>query len=358
MNLQDLGLTAHLQELAEGIIEPGQVLGRIIAEHKERYLVSTEEETHLEAEITGHLRFNAETREDFPAVGDWVILTVHDQLGIIHHILPRHSLLKRRAAGQSGEVQVIAANLDFAFLVQGAGRDVNLNRLERYLILCYDARIQPVIVLTKTDLFSPSEVTAMVDQIKTRIKHVPVLTVSNVTHAGLQEVRNTLIKGKTYAFLGSSGVGKSSLINNLAGSEIMATTDISTSTSKGKHRTTHRELHVLEKGAILVDNPGMREVGLTDAGAGLEQTFEEISGLAQHCRYSDCTHVHEHGCAVLAAVEQGTLDTDFYDNYLKMFKEKSFFESSALEKRRREREAGKMMKNYKKDVRRNNFLKP
>lgn len=358
MNLADLGLTAEQQDLAAQILQPGQVLGRVIAEHKERYLVHTEEADHLETEVTGQLRFSAESRSDFPAVGDWVVLTVHDQLGIIHAILPRHSLLKRRAVGQTGEVQVIAANLDFAFIIQALGRDINFNRLERYLTICYDADIQPIVIVTKTDLWPSAEVDEIIIQMKKRVPNIAIIPVSNVTQSGLAEIKKTIIPGKTYAFLGSSGVGKSSLINNLLGIPLMATQEVSTSTSKGKHRTTHRELHVLSDGGILIDNPGMREVGLTDTNQGLELTFEEIKLLAVDCRYKDCTHVHEQGCAVIRAVEEGRLEAGIYSNYIKMYKETAFFESSALEKRRREKEAGKMMKNYKKDIQRNNFLKP
>ena len=329
--------------------------GRIITEHKERYIVRTDKGEY-EAEITGNMRFAARSREDFPAVGDWVALQVYDgNSAIIHQIYPRSSLIKRQAVGSSGEVQVIAANIDYAFLVQAVDRDFNINRLERYLTICHSAGVSPIVVLTKTDLSEPAVIEEMVNRIQSRLKNIPVLTVSNLSKEGLQNMENTIEAGKTYCMLGSSGVGKSSLINNLSGGEKMETGAISESTSKGRHVTSHRELIVLESGGILIDNPGMREVGITDSTGGLENTFDFITGLTGQCKFSDCTHTSETGCAVLEAVENGKVARESYENFLKMEREKSHFESSLAERRKKDKQFGKMFKNYKKEMKGRKF---
>lgn len=328
-------------------------IGRVIAEHKERYIVKTEK-GETEAEITGNLRFSAGSREDFPAVGDWVALINYDpDFSIIHKIFPRFSIIKRQAIGQTGDVQIIAANIDCAFLVQAADRDFNINRFERYLTICYSAKVKPIIVLTKTDLISEQKVAEIIEAIQQRIKNVQVIALSNETQDGYETLKKIIEKGKTYCMLGSSGVGKSTLVNNLSGREIMKTDAISQSTNKGRHVTSHRELIVLENGGILIDNPGMREVGITGSSGGLENTFDLISKHAENCRFKDCTHTNEIGCSVIEAVENGEIDKNAYANYLKLEKEKAHFEATVAEKRNRDKQFGKMMKNYKKDFGKN-----
>ena len=324
-------------------------IGRVVAEHKERYIVSTEQ-GELEAEITGNLRFSARGRGDFPAVGDWVALTIYDSdFSVIHKILPRSSVISRQAVGQAGEIQIIATNIDYAFLVQAVDRDFNINRLERYLTICYSSGVKPVIVLTKTDLANEQRLSEIVNSIHLRIENIPVIAISNETHSGYEALEPLIEKGRTYCLLGSSGVGKSTLLNNLSGRQLLDTGAISTSTGKGRHVTSHRELIVLDSGGILIDNPGMREVGITDTTGGLETTFDKIYSYSHRCKFKDCTHTGETGCAVIAAVENGEIDRNSYENYLKMEREKAHFESSVLEKRRKDRMFGKMMKNYKKD---------
>ncbi|MCC6411262.1 MAG: ribosome small subunit-dependent GTPase A [Saprospiraceae bacterium] len=353
MNLEDLGFNHKLEQFrTENNLETFET-GRVIAEHKERYIVKTTN-GEFEAEITGNLRFCAKNREDFPAVGDWVAMTTYDaNFAVIHKIYPRFSILKRQAVGQFGEIQIIATNIDCAFLVQAVDRDFNINRLERYLTICHASKVDPVIVLTKIDLISENQLTEMVSHIKNRIQNVPVVVLSNATKDGLDVLKKNMEKGKTYCMLGSSGVGKSTLLNNLSGRDLMRTDAISQSTNKGRHVTSHRELIVLENGGILVDNPGMREVGIADTGGGLEVTFDTIVQLAQHCKFKDCTHTSEIGCAVLEAVQNGTIDEASYENYQKMEREKAHFEASILDKRKRDKSFGKMMKNYKKDMKNN-----
>jgi ribosome biogenesis GTPase len=350
MKLEDLGYNEDLEKARVEQNLEGFGIGRVIAEHKERYVVKTAQ-GDLEAEVTGHMRFTAQDREDFPAVGDWVALTSFDAgYGIIHQILPRFSSIKRKAAGQTGETQLIAANIDFAFLVQASDRDFNINRLERYLTICYESRVKPIIVLTKIDLEEESRISAIIQQIEDRIRDVPVLPVSNRTLAGFAALKKTIKKGKSYCLLGSSGVGKSTLLNNLSQSEVMNTGALSQSTNKGRHISSHRELVMLEKGGLLIDNPGMREVGIAEHASGLENTFYLITSLAQNCKYTDCTHTRETGCAVLEALETGDLDHGYYENYIKMEREKSHFQSTMAQKRKKDKEFGKMLKNFKNDM--------
>ncbi|MGW8317084.1 MAG: ribosome small subunit-dependent GTPase A [Bacteroidales bacterium] len=349
MTLEDLGYHAGLEEYRKQHHLEEFEKGRVIAEHKERYVVAT---LHGEknAEITGNLRFTAGSREDLPVVGDWVSLMMFDDSqALIHTIYPRSSLIKRKASGKTSEIQLIAANVDHAWIVQAVDRDFNPNRLERYLALCYSSGVAPVILLTKSDLVSEPLLSDLTGRVKRRAEEVPVIAVSNKTAQGLEELKQMIRKGETYCMLGSSGVGKSTLLNQLAGRERMKTLSISEHTGRGRHTTSHRELIVLEGGGLLIDNPGMREVGITDAEGGLESTFEQIHQLAEGCRYRDCTHTREEGCSVLDAVEEGILDRQAYENYLKMERERAFLESSLEEKRKKDKQFGKMMKNYKKN---------
>jgi ribosome biogenesis GTPase len=350
MNLKDLGYRDLFDKFRNENNLKGFEIGRVVAEHKERYIVKTEK-SELEAEITGNMRFSARSREDFPAVGDWVTLTVYDSdFSIIHKILPRFSVISRQAVGQCGEIQVIATNVDYAFITLAIDRDFNINRIERYLTICHSSKVSPIIVLTKTDLITEQKREEIIQGISQRIVNTPVIAISNATRDGYAALKKLIEKGKTYCMLGSSGVGKSTLLNNLSGRTIMKTDAISGSTNKGRHVTTHRELIVLEDGGILIDNPGMREVGIVDTAYGLETTFDKIASFSQHCKFKDCTHTHEAGCAVMEAVEKGEIDKSSYANYLKMEKEKAHFESSAAERRKKDKDFGKMINNYKKDM--------
>ena len=355
MKLDDLGYNDKIEKSRiENNLEDFDI-GRVISEHKERYIVKTEK-GEFEAEITGNLRFSAKGREDFPAVGDWVALTIYDSgFSIIHGILPRFSIISRQSVSQFGEVQIIATNIDYAFLIQAVDRDFNINRLERYLTICYSSDVSPIIVLSKTDLIDEQRMNGILNDIKLRIKNVPVIAISNETQNGYETIKKTIEKGKTYCMLGSSGVGKSTLLNNLSGRTIMRTDTISQSTNKGRHVTSHRELIILENGGILVDNPGMREVGIADTTSGLEITFDKIVSLSQNCKFKDCTHTRETGCSILEAVEKGDIDKNSYENYLKLEREKAHFELTVVEKRKKDKELGKIIKNYKKGMNKNKY---
>lgn len=355
MKLMDLGFNDKLNSYIIDNNLTDYEIGRITTEHKERYIVKTEKGEY-EAEITGNMRYSAKNREDFPAVGDWVALISYDSdFAIIHKILPRFSIIKRQAIGNAGEIQIIATNIDYAFLVQAADRDFNINRLERYLTICNSSKVKPIILLSKIDLITQEQSLSLIENINLRINNIPIIAISNETNNGYEEINKLIEKGKTYCMLGSSGVGKSTLFNNLSGKALMKTDIISKSNNKGRHITSHRELVLLENGSILIDNPGMREVGIADESNGLEITFDKIIELSEYCKFKDCTHTSEIECAVLKALENGEIDKAFYDNYLKMEKEKAYFESTAEERRKKEKDFGKVLKNYKKDMKRNKF---
>lgn len=348
MTIEDLGYNRKYEKyIAENKLENFSI-GRVIAEHKERYIVISYD-GECEAEITGYMRFSARSREDFPTVGDWVAINVYEHgFAIIHKILPRFSVIKRQAVSRTGEIQVIAANIDYAFIVQAVDRDFNINRLERYLTICNSANVIPIIILTKIDLIDNNAVSEKMEMIDSRIKDVAVIPISNKTQKGYETIKKIIEKGKTYCLLGSSGVGKSTLINNLSGKDIMKTGTLSASTSKGRHVTSHRELIILEDGGILIDNPGMREVGITDITGGLENTFEKIMRLSKQCKFKNCTHINETGCSVLEALEKGEIERSSYENFLKMERERTHFESTIAERRKKDKGFGKMMKDYKK----------
>jgi ribosome biogenesis GTPase len=350
MALEDLGYHDTFEKLRKENNLENFEIARVVAEHKERFIVKNEK-GEFEAEITGNLRFTAKSREDFPAVGDWVaLLNIDSDLAIIHSVIPRISVLSRQAVGKFGERQIIATNIDFALLVQAVDRDFNINRLERYLTICYASNVSPIIVLTKTDLIEPQNLREIIENIKQRLNNVPIIAISNETKAGYDSMTGLIEKGKTYCLLGSSGVGKSTLMNNLSGKNIMKTNSISKSTNKGRHITSHRELTVLESGGILIDNPGMREIGIIDSTEGLVNTFDKIFSFSKKCKFSDCTHTGEVGCAVFEEVEHGEIDRKSYENFLKIEREKDHFDLTVAEKRKKDKSFGKMVKNFKKDM--------
>jgi len=354
MTIKELGYKEYLEKYRTEQNLDSFDLGRVVSEHKERYVVKTAMNEY-DSELIGNLRFTAESRYDFPAVGDWVAFSEYDEgKALIHAIYPRSSIIERQAVGQKGQIQIIATNIDFGLIVQAVDRDFNLNRLERYLTICNASNVKPVIVLSKIDLISKSELESITDQISQRTKDVPIIPVSNQT-SGYVKLETVIKEGITYCLLGSSGVGKSTLLNSLSGKLQMKTGEISSSVNKGRHITSHRELIVLNSGGILIDNPGMREVGIADTSSGLETTFEAIIGYSQNCRFIDCTHIHEKGCAVLAAIEDGEIDKDSYANFQKMEKEKMHFESDAMERKKKDKDFGKMIKNVKKQRKNNKY---
>jgi len=353
MTLKDLGYTSALEDYRKEQNLDSFGVGRVISEHKERYVVKTPEKEY-DGEIIGNLRFTAHNRSDFPAVGDWVAISEYDDNKVlIHAVFPRKTIIERQAVGKQGEKQIIATNINYAFIVQAVDRDFNINRIERYLTICNTSKVNPIIILNKIDLIHDNELAAVVSKVQERIKQVPIIPISNKSQKGFEKLKEHIEKSKTYCLLGSSGVGKSTLLNNLLGKQYMKTNTISSSTNKGRHVTSHRELIVLESGGILIDNPGMREVGITNSKDALEITFSKINTLSKDCKFKDCTHTNEIDCAVLDAVERGEIDKSSFENFMKMEREKAHFESTVAEKRKKDKDFGKMIKNYKK----NNYKK-
>ena len=324
------------------------IIARVISEHKERYRLSAEEGV-FDAEIIGNIRYTANSRADFPVVGDWVACTSYgaDKL-LIHKIFPRYGIIKRKAIAQFKDEQIIATNVDYGMIVQAINRDYNLNRIERYLTICNDAYVTPLLIISKIDLIDATTLQAILQAISERMPSLVVIPISNLHRKGIQKLREHIKEGKTYALLGSSGVGKSSLINNLLGTAQMKTGDISTTNDRGKHLTSHRELFVLDSGGIFIDNPGMRALGMGDFSTGIDQTFDHITTLSKDCKYQDCSHIHESNCAVLKALQKGELDKNSYHNYTKLLKEKAHYENDHLAKRKKGKAFSKMVKQMKK----------
>ncbi len=349
MNLVDLGMNNELTAFIKDNKLTDFSIGRVTQEHRERYVVYDGENEYY-AKITGNLRFSAGSRTDFPAVGDWVTMIIYDSdHAIINKILPRKSVLERQAVDKFGEIQIISSNIDVAFIVQSINNNFNINRLERYLTICHSANIEPVLVISKIDLSTEDDIMDVIRDFEKRDKKVKYILLSNMTLKGLDQLIDFIQKGKTYCVVGSSGVGKSTLINNLLKKRILKTGQISYSTNKGRHITDHRELFVLENGGIIIDTPGMRELGITDNADGIKTTFLEIFDIATKCKFPDCKHINEKGCAVIEALNKGTIDKESYENYQNIRKEQERFQNYVAEKRKKDKIFGKMIKNYYKD---------
>lgn len=355
MTLHDIGYRDELDACLDEAAQTGWEPARVFAVRKDRFVLRGADGT-FEAAIAGALRYTARSAEDFPAVGDWVLFAAEsDGVSVIHRVLPRKSAIRRQGSGPHDEVQVLAANVDCALVMQAVGRDFNVNRLERYLAICHESNVEPFIVITKTDLVGGAREAELSELVGLREKGIPLVMISNETRAGYDSLGELLVPGKTYCLLGSSGIGKSTLLNNLSGEAVMKTGAISAATDRGRHTTSSREMFLLANGSIVIDTPGLREVGLPAAGRGLGMTFSSISDLAERCRFGDCTHTREAGCAVLEALASGELDGDAYDNYLKLRKESDFHAATQAERRRKDRDFGKMRKDYLKGRERGDF---
>ncbi|MDD5589999.1 MAG: ribosome small subunit-dependent GTPase A [Candidatus Portnoybacteria bacterium] len=354
IKLEDLGYDIFFESNRKKLKLDNFSVGRVTAEHRGAYKVRSANGEYL-ARITGKQMFNASSREDYPAVGDWVALhELGEGQAVIRGVLPRKTCVKRKHGGKN-ETQIIATNIDVAFVVESVDRDYNLNRFERYFAIAVAGCIKPAIILNKVDLISKEDLDSKLIEIKNRFNHVDFIFTSTITSEGLDKLKAYIIKGKTYCFLGSSGVGKSSLINKLLGENIIKTEKISVSTDRGRHVTTGREMYFLENGGIVIDNPGMREVGMMDSSVGIDKLFDEITSFAKKCKFVDCTHIHEPGCEVLSALNSGKLDAGKYSNYINLKKENEYYEMTKIEKREKDRQFGKFIKKAKKQLKRSTF---
>ncbi len=319
-------------------------VGRVIKVNRDRYIIA-DEHNQYNAEIIGSLRYSASSAIDLPAIGDWVAFSSFDtQTAYIHAVFERDNILLRKSAGKQVDQQIIAVNVNYGLLLQSVNRDFNLNRLERYLAICYEADIEPIIILTKIDLIDAEKLESILNAVKQRLPNTEVLTISTVTGQGLKTLNELIKQRYTYCLLGSSGVGKSTLINHLLSVDKMKTAPVSEKVNKGKHATTHRELLVLPNGGIIIDNPGMREIGIINSEQGLEQTFDIISDFAKDCKFRDCQHINESNCAVKQAVDQEQIDQNLYKNYLKLIKEEEHHNSSLNDQKRKDKKLAKRIK--------------
>lgn len=365
MTLEDLGYNLFFEEKRKELGLSCFSVARVITEHKGAYHVKNSEGEYW-ATITGKHIFRASSRIDYPVVGDWVAIEVIDHSdksastttrtlnrAIIRGILPRATTIKRTYKGAE---QPIATNIDTAFIIQSVDRDYSLNRFERYCAIAQDGGVQPIIVLNKIDLLPEKDLQEKLSELTKRFPAIDVILTSTLSDRGLDELRARITTGKTYCFLGSSGVGKSTLINKLLKNDTIKTEDISSYSGRGKHITTSRHMYVLsEDGStvtrgMVIDNPGMREVGIGNARAGVDSFFDHITAEAHECRYVDCTHTHEPGCAVVAAVTAGTLDQKQYANYITLKKEAAHYDMNDFEKREKNKQFGKFIKKAKKDL--------
>ncbi|MDU9050815.1 MAG: ribosome small subunit-dependent GTPase A [Candidatus Electrothrix sp. Rat3] len=295
-------------------------MARVTAVDRGWYTVRNEV-GEVAAQVTGKFLHTTKASSEMPCVGDWVCVHYDAKdTASIHGVLPRKSFLRRKTAGKDSQLQMIAANIDVALIVQSCQYDFNVSRLERYLVMVSEGQVEPVLVLSKTDLVDAAALARYIKEIRAAGINARIIALSHVTGAGLEEIQEPMISGKTYCLLGSSGVGKSTLINRLAGQDTLKTGRVKSS-GEGRHTTVRRQLIVLEQGGMIIDTPGMREVGIIAAKEGMDDNFDDIQELAGSCRFNNCSHGNEPDCAVLQAIQAGTLPSARHENYVKLQQE-------------------------------------
>ena len=353
MTLRDIGFDDWFQQILGESEKLGYSIARVTAVNRDNYLVMNEAGDEILAETTGRLMFSKESSTDLPAVGDWAFVQYYndDTFATIEDLFPRKSVLRRKAAGKKIEYQMIAANIDVAFIIQSCDLDFNLRRLERYVVMAHDGNIKPMVLLSKSDLVNQEDLHHKIIAIKSAHIDCEIAAFSSYTGSGLMQIRHMLQPGKTYCLLGSSGVGKTTLLNHLLGHNTFETNTVRAKDGKGRHTTARRQLIVLDQGAMLIDTPGMRELGTIGVDTGIDESFTDILELLEGCQFNDCTHTSETGCSVLRAVEDGLLDEARYRSYLKLRKESAYHEMSYAEKRKRDRQSGQFIKSAKKQIR-------
>lgn len=347
--LNELGWNGWFAQRVSG--KPLEIVARVAAVDRDQLLV-VDQSGHFRARLAGRYLHHHHLSQELPCVGDWVCVEKdpHDGFGVIHALLERKTSLRRKSAGIATQHQMIAANVDYVLIVQSCHFDFNPKRLERYLVMVMEGGAEPYILLTKTDLVDPAVLAAQLSEIQSLGITAPIIALSNLTGDGLDDVKRLLQPGKTYCFVGSSGVGKSTLINRLIGRARMGTGTVS-GTGEGRHTTVRRELIRLDGGALVIDNPGMREFGILGAESGIAGSYAEITALAGQCRYQDCGHTSEPGCAVLAAVRADKISQEALDSFLRLKEESAFNDMTYAEKRKKDRDFGRFIKSVKKDLR-------
>ncbi len=353
MELQTLGFNDWFKQRQKESSKPDHSIARITAVNKGSYLVRNEHSEVL-SELAGEFRFSAESIIKYPAVGDWAFVQYYNDntFAIIYDLLPRKTILRRKIAGKKVDYQIIASNIDVAFIVQSCDFNFNLRRLERYLVMVNDSYIEPVILLSKSDLVSQKELESNISEIRNTGIKCKTIAYSIETGLGLSEIQQVLEPGRTYCLLGSSGVGKTTLLNRLIGRGAFKINLVREKDGKGRHTTARRQLVVLDQGAMIIDTPGMRELGNIGVESGIEESFSDIQNLSKECCFNDCTHTHEAGCSVLRAVQSGDISETHYQSFLKLKKESEHYQMSYIEKRKKDRKFGQFiksaMKQYKK----------
>lgn len=340
--LENYGWNKYFQEHYNKLIKDNFEIGRVISIKGFKHILMTNE-GELETELSGKLLYGTET-ETLPKVGDWVFFIRYDVMGYIIDVLPRINELSRKSPGTKADRQVLAANIDYALIVQGLDRDFNIMRLERYLVQISACNIIPIVILNKADLTDDPE--KYKHEVAKLGRNCPVYFCSTFNQIGIAELKNAVLESKkTYILIGSSGVGKSSLLNSFMDTYERETGHISGSTGKGRHITTSRDLFQLPNGSLVIDTPGMREFGIAfEEGPHASGLFPLIEKLAGNCKFYDCQHLNETGCAVLAAYRSGTLEPEVYESYLKLRKEQKHFEIKTEDKKRLGKQFGKMIR--------------
>ncbi len=348
MNLETFGWKPFFEDGFEAFARSGYSVGRVYEAHQNLYRVLTES-GELQAKMSGKLRHENKQTGDYPAVGDWIVIQVRNEEGqaTIHAILPRFSKFSRKVAGAETREQVLAANVDTAFLVSAVNNDFNVRRMERYLAVAMESGADPVIVLNKADLFDDDTIEEKIAEAKKSARDAPIYAVSALTGQGMEDLASYITLGKTAVFLGSSGVGKSALINALLGRYAQKTNTVREGDDKGRHTTSFQKLIILPGKGMVIDTPGLRELQLWDVEGGLGDAFKDIESLAADCRFRDCLHESEPGCAVRKAISTGTLDAGRLESYLKLRQEIAFTadrKEYLAKKNERERHISKTIK--------------